>query len=101
MDCSRLPAVARGLWRDAPRWRWTVIGAAIATVASVLTSAMATNPAQQQPTTPSTWPGAPPGGSPPGTINVTAPPDFDSDRRLRDFYQAYVNAGANKAQHGR
>jgi hypothetical protein len=94
MRVDRIWPTAKNLWREQPRWRWTTIGAAAATVLALLGGGLSGG---YKP------PPSPPPPTPGGQI-PTLPPvpsgSFDVAKRLRDFYQAYVNADADKAKEG-
>ena len=100
MRIDRVIPTARNLWREQARWRWTTIGAVVSTVGMLFTGGLPGGGGSS---------GAPPNGSFPQTslpgggptvIMPGAPADLDADKRLRAFYQAYVDADANRAQAG-
>lgn len=101
MRVDRVLPTARNLWREQPRWRWTTLAAAFATVAALFSGGFGgggQSPGMGGSMPPPPMPSVGSGG---GTIIVPGPPvDFDVDRRLRAFYQAFVDADANAAQPG-
>jgi hypothetical protein len=100
MRVDRVLPTARNLWREQPRWRWTTLAAALATVAALFSGGFGGG-GQPPGMGGSMPPPMPSVGSGAGTIVVPGPPvDFDVDRRLRAFYQASVDADASKAQPG-
>jgi hypothetical protein len=102
MSIGRVLPTARNLWREQPRWRWTIIVAVVSTLGVVATGGYhgagggqgSTPPGSYAPTTVSG------GGGAPNVIMPVAPTDLDADKRLRAFYQGYVDADAHKAQAG-
>jgi hypothetical protein len=95
VSIARIIAEANALWRGQPRWRYTVIGAAVATVGALVMPSAGPTGGGGGSTYPSPAPG---GGQGPVIINPTAPVDLTVDARLRQFYQAYTDALPTKAQ---
>jgi hypothetical protein len=97
MGIAGLSQTARHLWRSAPRWRWTVVAAVVATLGSFLggqggspQSGISSPPQQSRYTPP----------APSSPINVVAPVDQRVAQRLSEFYQSYADADGIKTREG-